>query len=194
MAIIYQAELSPTKPEVLRRLLASRPWGEAAESSGELEVLGAYRFDDPAGEVGIECHLVRLGESVYHLPVTYRGAPLEDPAAQLVTTMEHSVLGTRYVYDGLEDELAIECFARALAGEQEQAAQEIFAPDGTPAGIRPQSVVLRLETDEGEHPPRLEELLEGDESFTIARTVDGLDGAVRLVAAWDGGQGVVAAC
>lgn len=190
MAIIFQAELSPTKPEVLRRLLTSRSWGEA----GEPEVLGAYRFDDPAGEVGIECHLARVGESVYHLPLTYRGAPLENPAAQLVTTMEHSVLGTRYVYDGLEDELAIECFARAIAGEQQQAGLEIFAADGTPAGIRPQSVTLRLETDEGENPPSLEGLMEGDESFTIARTVGGLDGTVRLVATWDGGSGVVAAC
>ena len=133
MAIIYQAELSPTKPEVLRELLTSRPWGE----DGELEVLGAYRFDDPSGEVGVECHLVRVGESIYHLPLTYRGAPLEDPAAQLVTTMDHSVLGTRYVYDGLEDELAIECFARALAGEQQQAVQGSCAPDGTPAGRSP---------------------------------------------------------
>ena len=56
MAIIYQAELSPTKPEVLRELLTSRPWGE----DGELEVLGAYRFDDPSGEVGVECHLCLL--------------------------------------------------------------------------------------------------------------------------------------
>lgn len=190
MAIIYKAELSPTKPEVLRELLTSRPWGE----DGELQVLGAYRFDDPSGEVGVECHLVRVGESIYHLPLTYRGAPLEDPAAQLVTTMDHSVLGTRYVYDGLEDELAIECFARALAGEQQQAVQEIFAPDGTPAGTRPQSVELTLEVDEGEVAPTLEELLDGDETFTVARTVDGLDGAVRLVAAWDGGRGVVAAC
>ena len=49
MAIIFKAELSPTKPEVLRQLLTSRPWGE----DGEIEVLGAYRFDDPAGEVEI---------------------------------------------------------------------------------------------------------------------------------------------
>ena len=190
MAIIHPAELRPTKPEVLRQLLTSRPWGE----DGELEVLGAYRFDDPAGEVGVECHLVRVGESTYHLPLTYRGEPLEDPAAQLVATMEHSVLGTRYVYDALEDELAIECFARALAGEQQQAELEIFASDGTPTGTRPQSVTLTREVDEGGAAPSLEELLEGDEEFIIARTVDGLDGAVRLVAAWAGGRGVIAAC
>ena len=190
MAIIFKAELSPTKPEVLRQLLTTRPWGE----DGEIEVLGAYRFDDPAGEVGVECHLARVGESIYHLPLTYRGAPLEDDGARLVTTMEHSELGTRYVYDGLEDELAIECFARAIAGEQQQAELEIFSPDGAPAGSRPQSVVVTREVDEGETAPSLDALLDGDETFTVARTVGDLDGTVRLVAEWDGGRGVVAAC
>ena len=126
---------------------------------------------------------MRVGESVYHLPLTYRGAPIEDPAAQLVTTMEHSVLGTRYVYDGLEDEVAIECFARALADVQQQSELEIRTADGTSAGARPQSVALRLEVDEGERPPSPDALLEEGEPFTIARTVDGLDGTVRLVAA-----------
>lgn len=190
MAIIYRAELHPTKTEVLQQLLSSRPWGE----DGEIEVLGAYRFDDPEGEVGIECHLARVGESVYHLPLTYRGAPLEDEGAQLVTTMEHSVLGTRYVYDGLEDEVAIECFARALAGEQQQAGLEIRTAEGEAAGTRPQSVVLSLEVDEGETAPTLDALLDGDETFTLARTLGDLDGTVRLVAAWDGGSGVIAAC
>lgn len=187
MAIIYQAQLSPSKTEVLQQLLSSRPWGE----EGELEVLGAYRFDDPAGEVGVECHLVRVGEQTYHLPLTYRAAPFED--VEPIATMEHSVLGTRYVSDGLEDEVALECFARALAGEQEQAVLEIHAADGT-VRTRPQTVTLRLETDAGEELPSLDSLWDGERTFTIARTVDGLDDAVRLVAVWDGGEGVIAAC
>lgn len=187
MAYIHQAQLTPSKPEVLRQLLSSREWGE----EGELEVLGAYRFDDPAGEVGVECHLVRVGEQIYHLPLTYRAAPLED--VEPITTMDHSVLGTRYVQDGLEDEVALECFARALAGEQEQAVLEVHAADGT-VTTRPQTVTLRLETDAGEEMPSLDSLWDGERAFTIARTVDGLDDAVRLVAVWDGGEGVVAAC
>lgn len=187
MAIIHQAQLTPSKPEVLRQLLASRPWGE----EGELEVLGAYRFDDPAGEVGVECHLVRVGEQVYHLPLTYRDAPLEGAAP--ITIMDHSVLGTRYVHDGLEDEVALACFARALAGEQEQAVLEVHDADGT-VTTGPQTVALRRETDAGEELPSLDSLWDGERTFTIARTVDGLDDAVRLVAVWDGGEGVVAAC
>ncbi|MGP9536987.1 maltokinase N-terminal cap-like domain-containing protein [Brachybacterium sp. AOP43-C2-M15] len=188
MAIIHRAELRPTKPEILRAFLADRSWGEA----GEPELLGAYRFDDPDGEVGVECHLARVGETVYHLPLTYRPAPLPDAEEHLLTTMQHSVLGERFVYDGLNDDLALDCFLRALCGQQEQAELQIVERDGAPAGMRPQTVVLRLETDEGEQAPTDEDLLSGT-PFTIARTLGDLDGAVRLVATWDGGEGVVAA-
>lgn len=188
MAIIYQAELSPTKPQILRDFLADRSWGE----SGELEILGAYRFDDPDGEVGVECHLVRAGETTYHLPLTYRGAPLEGAEAQLLTTMQHSVLGERYVYDGLGDEVALDCFRRALCGEQTQAELEIYSEDGQLIETRPQAVTLSLEVDEGESLPTGDELLDGA-PFTIARTLGDLDGTVRLRAAWNDGGGVVAA-
>lgn len=189
MAIIHRAELSPSKPELLHAFLSARSWGDG----GEITVLGAYRFDDPAGEVGVECHLVQAGDTVFHLPLTYRPAPLEDAEDALVGTMQHSLLGERHVYDGLGDEVAIDCFARALAGEQQQAELEIHDGDEV-VGIRPQSVRLRLEVDEGEQPPSLTALMEDGEPFTVARTVGGLDGAVRLVATWDGGEGVIAAC
>lgn len=192
MAIIHRADLSPTKPEILHAFLSDRSWGDG----GEITVLGAYRFDDPAGEVGVECHLVQAGDSVFHLPLTYRAAPLEDGEDAFVGTMQHSVLGERFVYDGLGDEIAIDCFARALAGEQEQAELDVY--DGeTLVERRPQSVLLHLETDEGEEAPSLAALMEDGEPFTVARTVGGLDGAVRLVATWGGehaGNGVVASC
>lgn len=188
MATIYRAELSPSKTEVLQGFLASRSWGE----DGELEVLGAYRFDDPDGEVGVECHLVRVGETLFHLPLTYRPTPLEGAEEDLLTTMQHSVLGERYVYDGLADDLALDCFRRALCGRQEQAELGIVADDGTPLETRPQTIHLRLEVDEGEQPPTDQELLDGT-PFTIARTLGDLDGTVRLVASWDGGEGVLAA-
>lgn len=188
MAIIYQAELSPSKPEILRTFLSGRSWGE----SGELELLGAYRFDDPDGEVGIECHLARVGETVYHLPLAYRAELVEGAEEGLIGTMDHSVLGERHVYDGLADDVALDCFRRAICGEQEQAELEIHTPDGEHVGIRPQSVTLSLEVDEGEQPPSADELLDG-EPFTISRTVGGLDGTVRLVATWADGNGVIAA-
>ena len=101
MALIHRATLSPSKLELLTGWLPSRSWftGDAA-----VRQLGSYRFDDPDGEVGMEAFLLQApGGSVLHVPVTYRGAPLADADQLLVGTMEHSVLGTRWVYDGCGD-------------------------------------------------------------------------------------------
>ena len=37
------------------------------------------------------------------MPVTYRDAPLPGADAWLIGTMDHSVLGKRWVYDGVGD-------------------------------------------------------------------------------------------
>lgn len=193
MAIIHRARLTPSKPEILRGLLVSRGWLE----DGDLTVLGAYRFDDPAGQVGIECHLVRTGETVFHLPLTYRSAPIEPgrddaDAVEVVTTMEHSVLGTRFVYDALDDEVALDAFWRALCDEQQQAELDVYDGDRL-VERRSQSVELRLEIDAGAQAPRLGQLEDDGASFTIAQSIGGLDGVVRLVADWGEGSGVIAA-
>lgn len=197
MAIVHKAQLTPSKTEILHDLLDSRGWLEV----GELTVLGAYRFDDPAGRVGIECHLVRTGETVFHLPLTYRGARIGaegdtagdggGSSAALVATMQHSVLGTRYVYDAHDDEVALDAFWRALCGAQQQADLDVF-DDGRPVERRAQSVELRLEIDPGARVPEVVQLADGA-SFTIAQSLGGIDGAVRLVADWGEGSGVVAA-
>ncbi|UEJ83215.1 hypothetical protein Bra3105_02485 [Brachybacterium halotolerans subsp. kimchii] len=193
MAIIHRAQLTPSKTEILRDLLASLGWLEGED----LTVIGAYRFDDPAGQVGIECHLVRTGETVYHLPLTYRSAPIDTfgddgEAAEPVATMEHSVLGTRFVFDALDDEVALDAFWRALCGEQQQAELDVYEGDRL-VEHRAQSVDLRLEIDAGAQVPRLGQLEDDGASFTIAQSIGGLDGAVRLVADWGEGGGVIAA-
>lgn len=101
MAVLHRATLSPSKLELLTGWLAGRSW---SGRPGGLEQLGAYRFDDPAGEVGIESFLLGSSDGrVLHVPVTYRAAPVEGAEADLVGTMEHSVLGHRWVYDGCAD-------------------------------------------------------------------------------------------
>lgn len=101
MALIHRATLSPTKLELLTAWLPSRPW---FTGGADLRQLGAYRFDDPAGEVGIEALLPQAGDGlVLHVPLTYRGAPLAGAEEFLIGTAEHSVLGTRWVYDGCGD-------------------------------------------------------------------------------------------
>jgi hypothetical protein len=69
--------------------------------------VGFFRLEDPAGEVGMETHLVSDGTTLYQLPLTYRGTALQDGDAgmteALVATAEHSVLGTRWIYDATAD-------------------------------------------------------------------------------------------
>ena len=95
MAIIHRATITPTKLELAAAWLDR----QGAGGAGDLEMVGSYRFDDPEGEVGVEALLVRRSGEVFHLPVTYRGAPLDGAGAHLITTMEHSVLGRRWVYE-----------------------------------------------------------------------------------------------
>jgi hypothetical protein len=118
MAIIHKASISPTKAELLEQILG-----------GPVTVVGAYRLDDPAGEVGVEGFVVRTGTANRHVVLTYRGAPLDGAEDHLVSTMEHTVLGTRWVYDGTADPVARACFERVLRGEQEQAPEEIWDGD-----------------------------------------------------------------
>jgi Maltokinase N-terminal cap domain len=112
MALVHKATLVPSKLELLGAWLPSRPW---FVGNGELERAGSYRFDDPAGEVGIECIIVRAGTGPWlHVPLTYRGAPLDESHASLIGIMEHSVLGKRWIYDGATDPVAVDAIARAI--------------------------------------------------------------------------------
>jgi hypothetical protein len=81
--------------------LPSQSWftGDASD----LEVVGQFRFVDPAGEVGLQTMLVTSQGDLYQVPLSYRDAPLEGAESALICTMEHSVLGTRWVYDSLAD-------------------------------------------------------------------------------------------
>ena len=115
MAIVYpKSTISPTKLELLADWLPSRPWA----GSGAVEKVTSFRFDDPEGEVGIEAILVRVGELLLHVPLTYRGAPLAGDGEHLITTMQHTELGRRWVYDAVGDPVAIACFARAVRGSR----------------------------------------------------------------------------
>ena len=103
MAILHgDADITPTKPELLATWLPTQPWFSGDVSA--LQHLGSYRFDDPDGEVGMETHLVRAGEGpLFQVPWTYRGAPLDGADSFLVGTMEHTVLGPRWVYHAIGD-------------------------------------------------------------------------------------------
>ncbi len=122
MALLYQAELRPSKMELLDGWAPSQPWFRG-EPGVKLVSVAAFRFDDPEGEVGVETHLVRAGDGpIMQMPVTYRGAPLVGAEESLIGTMEHSVLGKRWVYDGAGDPvylLTVASVALAGAGQAE---------------------------------------------------------------------------
>ena len=60
MAVIEQATLRPSKAEALAAWLPDQPWSGVV-AGAPLEVVGQFRFDDPAGEVGIEVLLLGAG-------------------------------------------------------------------------------------------------------------------------------------
>lgn len=139
MALIYDASLVPSKPELLAAWLPRQEWMLPADRTAPITVLGAYRFDDPYGEVGIETHLVQgASGTVYQVPLTYRGAPLPNAARYLVSEMEHSELGHRWVYDGPADPVYAPALVACILSGGEQ------APEHDPDGNRlPAEVTVR---------------------------------------------------
>jgi len=131
MAILHQATLSPTKLELIADWLPGQPWFRGSAES--IQLIGAYRFDDPDGAVGVETHLVGVDGpvlTVLQVPVTYRDAPLAEAQDALIGTMEHSVLGPRWVYDGLGDPVYRRTLAATIETAGSQAALDIQTPDG----------------------------------------------------------------
>jgi hypothetical protein len=129
MAIIHRAELRPTKLELLNAWLPGRPWYQGPAAPG-FERVTSYRFDDPAGEVGVETMIVRAaGGPLLHVPLTYRAEPLDRADEWLIGTTEHSVLGRRWVYDGCADPVYAATLAAVVFGGG-GAAEELMETDG----------------------------------------------------------------
>ena len=101
MARFHAATITPTKSELIAAWAPTQSWGPPADEP--VKVIGSFRFDDPDGRVGMETHLVTAGTTVLQVPLTYRDQPLEGADDALIVEMQHSVLGTRWVYDGLRD-------------------------------------------------------------------------------------------
>ncbi|MBG6219070.1 hypothetical protein IWX75_003561 [Arthrobacter sp. CAN_A6] len=93
MALIYEVPLHPTKLELLARWLPAQPWFRGV-SVEHMERVASFRFDDPAGEVGIEVLLIAVETALFQVPLTYRGSPLANKDEHLVGTLEHAVLAS----------------------------------------------------------------------------------------------------
>lgn len=146
MALLHQAEIRPSKLELVRDWAPGQPWFDRGAHTG-FAALAAYRFDDPEGEVGIETLLLRMTDGdVVQIPLTYRGAPLVGAEPWLITTMQHSVLGDRWVYDGTGDPayLAAVATAARTGGVQAELIVEI---DGEAVRREPTALVAGSGTD-----------------------------------------------
>jgi Maltokinase N-terminal cap domain len=203
MALLHRAELHPTKLELLTGWLPTRSW-YPGPTTAELSRVGAYRFDDPAGQVGIETMLVRAGDGpLVQAPLTYRDAPLPGREAWLIGTTEHSVLGRRWVYDGCGDPLYVTVLADIIgtgAGNAEEFLEvhgELRArratawirgsgAPGRPAVGAPVRIddadPTRIVTDSAELivPRILDGAPAGDEPFSLTGTWDGQAETVLL--------------
>jgi hypothetical protein len=141
MAILYQAELRPSKIDLVAAWAPSQPWF-AGDAAAGFSTVGAFRFDDPEGEVGIETLLVRAGDGpVLQVPLTYRGAALPGGGDALVGTTEHSVLGSRWVYDGTRDPAYVLAVVTAILTGASQADQYISV-DGELVFREPTAIVV----------------------------------------------------
>ncbi|MCB0896825.1 MAG: hypothetical protein H6529_12160 [Nocardioides sp.] len=179
MALLHRATLTPTKPELIAAWLPSQEW---ADGLPELRPLGGYRLDDPDGEVGMEGILLQGADDtgdtvVVHVPLTYRGAPLEGAEAHLLGTTEHSTLGTRWVYDATGDPVWRAALARTVA-EGGAGAEEYFEVDGERVVREPAVRVVGSGRTEGEP--------------IVVHVVGTADGDPALTGTWDGGTGVLA--
>lgn len=137
MGLFHRAVITPSKTEMIESWGPTQDWWP--DSDAPVEVVGSFRFDDPDGQVGMETHLVRVAGVLLQVPLTYRNDPLDGADGAFVAATEHTVLGTRYVYDGLGDDLYLVMLAAtAMTGQGETLGMAVY--DGrwyvAPAPVR----------------------------------------------------------
>lgn len=140
MAVHHPATIVPTKLELLQAWVPHQPWAGSADTS-TLTRLGSYRFDDPDGEVGIETHLLAAADGqILQVPLTYRGSPRLSADATLITTMTHTTLGDRWIYDACDDPVYVSALVTAIVTGGREA--DLFM--ATEAGLIPQAVTTHV--------------------------------------------------
>ena len=62
MALFHVATLQPSKAELIAEWAPRQSW--YPDAAPPPVVIGAFRFDDPEGRVGMEIHIVRAGDKL----------------------------------------------------------------------------------------------------------------------------------
>jgi hypothetical protein len=194
MALVYRATLAPSKQELVESWLPTRSWASDRTVVGKL---AEYRFDDPAGEVGVETILWHTDDGgVLQTPLTYRAMPLADKEMHLIGTSEHSVLGRRWVYDGCGDHVWAATLAAVIVTGGIQA-QMFFEQDGERVDVPPRMQVKGSGSDND--PPVVSSVdsvtdhgtltvtRAGDLELVVARVLgSGLEGELTLTGRVEG--------
>ncbi|WP_040161681.1 CG0192-related protein [Nigerium massiliense] len=115
-----EAVITPSKLDVVKAWLPNQSW--FAGDTGDVTQVAHCRFVDPDGEVGIETLLLHSGGVTYQVPLTYRGEALDGADEYLLGTMDHSLLGKRWVYDATGDPVYVEELIRVIREGDNQAA------------------------------------------------------------------------
>jgi hypothetical protein len=202
MAIIHKATIEPTKLELLEAWLPTRSWYPVASAAG-LRRVGAARFDDPAGEVGVEIFLVQAGDGpLTQVPMTYRAAPLAGADEWLIGTTEHSVLGRRWVYDAVGDPVFVAAAVDAIRTGGHEATEYFETPDG-PVTREPGMRLHGSGTQAPGTPAEIVRVDDGDPAVILTNVgelsvsrlpeVTPADTTLTLTATWDGGSVTLAA-
>jgi hypothetical protein len=195
MALFHRATVSPTKEALITEWAPTQPWGPAGDVP--IDVIGSYRFDDPDGRVGMETHLVDAGGVLLQVPLTYRDGPLAGAEQGLITEMQHSVLGTRWVYDGLRDPRFVVMLAGvAMTGQGEALGMAVYEGRWyiAPTNVRIHGggwTLERVAVDgfELDSDEAAKSVLSNDrfELNVFRRPVPGSRPAIGLTASWNGG-------
>jgi len=200
MALLHDATITPGKRALMKAWLPSRSW---FDGDVDRKPVGSFRFDDPAGEVGVECFLLgsTTGPTLL-IPMSYRGAPLAGADEHLIGTTEHSVLGPRWVYDGCADPVAVAALLTAIVtgGHEAELTMEkdgqvvTFDPTcrvaGSGSGTDGVSVDTVAIVDDGD--PTV--VRAGGHELVVARVIGpGVTGRETLTATWADSDPVVLA-
>ena len=137
-----------------------------------------------------------------HVPMTYRGAPLEGADDHLIGTTEHSVLGKRWVYDACGDPVWAAALAAAVLNGGTEA-EQVIEEDGQLVQY-PSSATVRGSGSAEVPTPLVDSVTCSDDGVTtvirsgplelVVVRVVGADPATpyTLTGRWDGGDAVLA--
>jgi len=129
-------EPQPSITALLAPWMAHQRWYAGKGRVPVLRQVGVLRFEDPAGAVDIDVHLIMDESSplptTYQVPLTCRSTPLAGADHALVATVEDDDLGTRYIYDAPHDPVFATALLRFMLDEATTASGDPEKSSGTP--------------------------------------------------------------